>query len=201
MFHTSNFIGIFVFLWNWSTEPTQANAPLSFWSNFPSALNRREQYMIFWHRRCPHTYTQTKCLKYLRIGSKRPFPHLEISHAPSLSCVLPFLQCFLRLTCKDVAAYCWPAGLRRACLGPQCRLWAFGRYQGILGDAGWVLGGDGRQSVLAPSAGWTPRSAVQAACQGSCYCQAFWVSTDFSIPLFIYLFIYLLWHLWVCASW
>ena len=75
--------------------------------NFPAAINLREQYMIFWrmccHRTC--TCTQIKHLKYLPIVSKRPFPRLEISPAPSLSCILPFLQRFLRVTCKDAAAY------------------------------------------------------------------------------------------------
>lgn len=68
-----------------------------YWSqNFPSVVNLREQYMIFWHMHCPrtHTYTQIKCLKYLHIGSKRPFPRLEISRAPLFSCSLTLSAAF-----------------------------------------------------------------------------------------------------------
>lgn len=134
--------------------------------------------MIISHICCLHTGAYTQ-IQYLDISTgifayrmQNAFPSLRCRTWPFASCILPFLQCFLKLPCKD------PAG---------------GRYQEMLGDTGWILGREGGQCVLAPLAGCILCSAVQAACQGSCYCQALWMSTDLKyVCLFIYLLLLLL---------
>lgn len=103
------------------------------------------------------TCTQIKCLKYLHIGNKRPFPCLEILH-------LAISAAFSKAVLQRYSHLWLPSRAARGSRGPHC-LWAHARCLEMLGDVGWVLGGDMGQSVLAPPAEWIPRSAVQAVCQ------------------------------------
>lgn len=166
MLHPLDFTGILHCFVKQNAEPTQEIPPLSLpvvISEF-SFCNQSERtvYNLLAYMLSSYMHIHTdKMSEILHTGSKRPFLSLKIPQAPLLSHILPCLQCFLGLT-SEMQPPLSPARL------PE-----------LLRDVSLMLGGDGGQSVLAPVARWISRPAVQAVCQGSCYCQALGALADF----------------------